>query len=219
MKALPRLLAAAAALLALAGLLATLASWRGDVTLARLSGRASSSLSTRSFLALSREGSRQSPAAWIPLVPAAHALVLRGDDDAALELLEEALTRHAPLDARFLRAAIWAQKGRMRDALPELEAVHRLSPRNRTAVQYLLLLHASAGDLEKLAVVAEESERRFPGGFDALVALKNVALAHGDVRAAVLYARLALDARDRPEPRLYDPAEEREALAALEASR
>lgn len=209
-----RLAFAIGSLLALAGLLASLASWYGDVRLSRLGG--ASSLSTGEVLAIVREGTRLSPAAWIRLVPAARDLSMRGEDQAALEPLEEALRRHAPLEARFLRAAIWAGSGRTAEATSELESLHRLSPKNRTVVQLLIGLHASAGDLEKLERVSLESERRFPGGFDALVALKNVALARGDVRAARLFARRALQSPDRPEPRVYDPEAERRALADLE---
>ncbi|MBL8113504.1 MAG: hypothetical protein JNK60_11500, partial [Acidobacteria bacterium] len=88
---------------------------------------------------------------------------------------------------------------------------------DRTAVQYLLGLHSSLGDTRRLEEVATESERLWPGGFDALVALKNLALARGDRRRALVLLRAAMLSRDFPEPRLYDPGTERAALRALEA--
>lgn len=198
------------------GLVASVEAWRGDLAGAELMRTDARALPDERYRELLAIALAKNPSATVPLGAAARGLAERGLEEDARRANDEALRRHAPFEARLLHAADLAGRGRLREAADAFEALHRVAPADRTAVQYLLGLHASLGDTRRLEEVATESERLWPGGFDALVVLKNLALARGDRRRATVLLRAAVLSIDFPEPRLYDPEAEKTVLRALE---
>ncbi len=212
-----RLVALAGAFAASWGFVASVEAWRGDLAGAALMSPEASRLDDDAYRRLLERALTKSPAATIPLTPAVKGLSERGLEREARAIIDEALRRNAPFAARLLHAADLAASGHLAEAVSAFETLHRVAPADRTVVQYLIGLHANLGNAPRLEEVARESERLWPGGFDALVALKNAALARSDRRAATVLLRAAAASRDFPEPRIYERDAEMAALEALAA--
>lgn len=232
MNLLPRIVIVAALALCSTGLWASTRLLRGDLISFRLPP-ADHNTTVRQAMAgesVIKKGIELNPLAWQPRIQIAAYMALEDKYKEALDELNEAAKMNKTIAGMNLEATIYAERARRyhaaqnraaeieeyAKAVPAFQRLYRLSIIDRTVVQQLMGMYherpspdGKKDDLQRLAI---ETDIRWPGCFDTLVALGNSYISDADLteflplilKYFVLAANAPQEGFSRPDPHVYE---------------